>query len=110
MSTRNYDAQELTKLKRDRNEAAFFQRQIVLQNAAQTGVVVNQYNGQTGVYNASKMGDIANGSFTTYYRASPATIISVPCFCVDVSFVPVPQTANINVPIQQPVNDSSPFQ
>ena len=109
MSTRNYDAQELTKLKRDRNEAAFFTRQITLQNAATTGVIVNQYNGQTGVYNASKMGDIANGSFTTYYRASPATIISIPCFCLDASGIPA-ATANINVPIQQPVNDSSPFQ
>jgi hypothetical protein len=108
MSTRNFDAQELTKLKRDRNEAAFFQRQIVLQNAAQPGIAVNQYNGQTGIFNASKMAEIANGSYATYYRASPATVISVPCFCVDVSFVPVPQTANINVPIQQPVNDRSP--
>jgi hypothetical protein len=107
MSARNYDAQTLTKLKRDRNEAAFFQRQITLQNAAQPGVVVNQYNGQTGMFNASKMADIANGSFTTYYRASPATVISIPCFCVDASGIPA-NTANINVPIQQPVNDRSP--
>jgi len=70
-------------------------------------VIVNAYNPQTGNYNASKMNDIDNGSRTTYYRASPATIISVPCVCLDASGIPA-ATQNINVPIQQPVNNSSP--
>ena len=77
------------------------------QNGARSGVSYNAYNPQTGNYNASKMNDIDNGSRTTYYRASPATIISVPCVCLDASGIPA-ATQNINGPIQQPVNNSSP--
>lgn len=107
MSTRNSDASQLTKLKRDRNQAAYFTMINNAQAAAPNGVIVNSYNPQTGNYNASKIGDIDNGSRTTYYRASPATIVSVPCFCTDASPTP---TVNENVPIQQPVNDGSPQQ
>lgn len=107
MSTRNSDASQLTKLKRDRNQATYFSMVRDAQNRAQSGVIVNAYNPQTGNYNASKMNDIDNGSYTTYYRASPATIISVPCICLDASGIPA-ATQNINVPIQQPVNNSSP--
>jgi|APCry1669189534_1035231.scaffolds.fasta_scaffold35251_3 gentisate 1,2-dioxygenase len=109
MSTRNYDSSQLTWLKRDRNQAAFFTLINNAQAAAQGGVIVNSYNPQTGNYNASKMNDIDNGSRTTYYRSTPATIISVPCFCVDASGIPA-ATQNENVPIQQPVNDASPQQ
>lgn len=105
MSTRNSDASQLTKLKRDRNQAAFFTLINNAQAAAPNGVIVNSYNPQTGNYNASKMNDIDNGSRTTYYRSSPATIVSVPCICTDTS---TPPTQNENVPIKQPVNDASP--
>ena len=107
MSTRNSDASQLTKLKRDRNQATYFSMIRDAQNRAQSGVIVNAYNPQTGNYNASKMNDIDNGSRTTYYRSSPATIISVPCVCQDPSGIPA-ATQNINVPIQRPVNNSSP--
>lgn len=107
MSARNSDASQLTKLKRDRNQAAFFNRINTLQAAAQPGVIVNSVNPQTGKYDSSKMADIANGSYTTYYRASPSTVIDIPCFCSG-SDVVVTSRINVNQPIQQPVNDHSP--
>lgn len=112
MSTRNYDAKRLTELKRDRNEAAFFDRARVQANAAQTGVFVPQFNPQTGMYNSSKFAEISNGAMNVFYRASPATIISLsPTFLRDVSGnTPAAATQNINVPIYQPVNDFSPVQ
>jgi hypothetical protein len=66
MSTRNSDASQLTKLKRDRNQATYFSMIRDAQNRATSGVIVNAYNPQTGNYNASKMNDIDNGSRTTY--------------------------------------------
>jgi hypothetical protein len=107
MSTRNSDASQLTKLKRDRNQATYFSMLRDAQNGARSGVSYNAYNPQTGNYNASKMNDIDNGSRTTYYRASPATVVSVPCICTDATTA---NTLNVNVPIQQPVNDGSPQQ
>jgi len=104
-----YDSSTLTKLKSDRNQAAYFVRQGNLQAAAQPGVFVQNVNPQSGVFDASKFGDIANGSINTYYRSSPATIISFSPTFLDVSGNTYPTaTANINVPIYQPVNDNSP--
>ena len=109
MSTRNYDAKRLTELKRDRNEAAYFSRQNQQAAAAQTGVYVPQFNPQSGVYDSSKFTEISNGAMNVFYRASPATIISLSPTYLDVSGnTPLPATQNINVPIYQPVNDNSP--
>ena len=105
-----YDSSTLTKLKSDRNQAAYFNRQGNLRETAPNGVFVQQFNPQTGTFDASKMGDITTGSINTFYRSSPATIISFSPTYLDVSGQNYPTniTANINVPIYQPVNDNSP--
>lgn len=104
-----YDSSTLTKLKSDRNQAAYFSRQGQLQTAAQPGVFVQSYNPQSGLFDASKIGDITNGSINTFYRSSPATVISYSPTYLEVSGnVVYSATANINVPIVQPVNDNSP--
>ena len=105
MSCRNSDASQLTVLKQNRTQAAFFNQRRALQNAAQPGIFVAQVNPQTGVDTNSRILNYENGNYTTYYRASPATIVSVPCDCPDAAPRP---TANQNVPVQQPVNDASP--
>ena len=105
MSCRNSDASQLTLLKQSRTQAAFFNQRRALQNAAQTGVFVAQVNPQTGVDTNSRILNYNDGNYTTYYRASPATIISVPCDCSDATAKPV---MNENVPVQQPVNSDSP--
>ena len=104
-----YDSSTLTKLKSDRNQASYFSRQAARQQAAQPGVYVSGTNPQTGTFDASKFNDIVNGSINTFYRSSPATIISFSPTFLDVSGNVYPvATANINVPIYQPVNDNSP--
>jgi hypothetical protein len=104
-----YDSSTLTKLKGDRNQAAYVVRQNNLKAAAQPGVFVQSYNPQSGTFDASKYTDIVNGSINTFYRSSPATIISLSPTFLDVSgSTPTPATQNINVPIFQPVNDNSP--
>ena len=104
-----YDASTLTKLKSDRNQAAYFVRQNNLKENTQPGVFVQSYNPQSGTFDASKFTDIVNGSINTFYRSSPATVISLSPSFLDVSgSAPTPATQNINVPIFQPVNDISP--
>ena len=104
-----FDSSTLTKLKSDRNQAAYFSRQNQIQTAAQPGVFVPSYNPQSGLFDASKMGDITNGSINTFYRSSPATVISYSPTYLEVSGnVVYTATQNINVPIVQPVNDNSP--
>ena len=105
MSCRNSDASQLTLLKQSRTQAAFFNQRRALQNAAQTGVFVAQVNPQTGVDTNSRILNYNDGNYTTYYRASPATVVSVPCDCSDATTTP---TMNENVPVQQPVNAESP--
>jgi hypothetical protein len=104
-----FDSSTLTKLKGDRNQAAFFSRQSQLQAAAQPGIFVPSYNPQSGLFDASKIGDITTGSINTFYRSSPATVISYSPTYLEVSGnVVYVATANENVPIIQPVNDNSP--
>jgi len=104
-----YDSSTLTKLKGDRNQAAFTSRQSRLQAAAQPGVFVPNYNPQSGTFDASKFTEITPGSMNVFYRSSPATVISLSPTYLDVSGnTPAPATVNINVPIYQPVNDNSP--
>ena len=119
MSLRNSDCSQLTKLKADRNQAAFFTKARARQNIAQPGVFVGTYNPQSGNFNASKITEIAVGSQTTYYRASPNTVISTPnLYTVDLSTQTVvnacdcsliiPGGNNVTNPVIQPVNDFSP--
>jgi hypothetical protein len=104
-----YDSSTLTKLKGDRNQAAFTFRQSKLLAAAQPGVFVPAYNPQSGTFDASKFTQITPGSMNDFYRSSPATVISLSPTFLDVSGnIPAPATININVPIYQPVNDNSP--
>ena len=106
-----YDSSTLTKLKSDRNQSSYFIRQQSLQAAAQPGVFVQSYNPQSGTFDASKFTDIKNGSINTFYRSSPATIISYSPTYLDVSGAVIYSTTqNINVPIVQPVNNCSPLQ
>jgi hypothetical protein len=92
MSTRNSDASQLTKEKRNRNEAAFFNRTQLQINAAQNGVFVQGVNPQSGVYDASKFGEISLSP--TYLDISGNE--------------PRPAQSNYNVPFYQPINDNSP--
>jgi len=119
MSLRNSDCSELTKLRANRNQAAFFTRARAVQDVAPTGVFVQGYNPQSGNYNASKITDITLGSSTVTYRANPNTVISVPCLA---TVIPNTLTVglacdgtfdisggrNISNPVSQPVNDASP--
>jgi hypothetical protein len=120
MSLRNSDCSQLTKLKADRNQAAFFTKARARQNVALTGTFVPTYNPQSGYYNASKITEITTGSQTVYYRANPNTVVSTPnlytvdqvnqavvnaCECT----LTLPSNGNsITNPISQPVNDFSP--
>jgi len=119
MSLRNSDCSQLTKLKGDRNQAAYFTRVRAAQNVALTGTFVQGYNPQSGNYNASKITDITLGSSNVYYRANPNTVVSVPClYGVQPNSTTViaecngnaaiTTTNNVTNPINQPVNDASP--
>jgi hypothetical protein len=119
MSLRNSDCSQLTKLKADRNQAAFFTKARARQNVALTGIYVPTYNPQSGSFDASKIPDIATGSQTVYYRANPNTVISSPnLYTVDQATQSVVNACectlnitggtSITNPISQPVNDFSP--
>jgi hypothetical protein len=119
MSLRNSDCSELTKLKANRNQAAYFTRVRAVQNVALGGVFVQPYNPQSGNYNAAKITDIRLGSSTTTYRANPNTVVSAPClYGVSPNSLTLTTPCNGNVaitggmnisnPINQPVNDASP--
>jgi hypothetical protein len=119
MSLRNSDCSQLTKLKADRNQAAFFTKARAIQNLVVPGTFVPLYNPQSGYYNASKITEITTGSQTVYYRANPNTVISTPivyavnqagddivnaCECK----LTITGGNSIVNPISQPVNDFSP--
>ena len=75
MTTRTQDASYLTQLKASQNQAYFFNRQ-----------VANGYpstNPQSGVYDASKLGDLTVGIITPIQRLpGPIVILPVPaCSC-----------------------------
>jgi hypothetical protein len=75
MTTRTQDASYLTQLKASQNQAYFFNRQ-----------VANGYpstNPQSGVYDASKLGDLTQGVITPIQRLpGPIEITPVPaCSC-----------------------------
>lgn len=81
MTQRNYDASVLTSLRRDRAAADFFKRQRLLTDQSNPLVVYPSINPQTSNYDASVMGQIANGSSTTWTKPCLLSIPSVPCSC-----------------------------
>jgi len=81
MTQRNYDASVLTALRRDRAAADFFKRQRLLTDRSNPLVAYPIINPQTSNYDASVMGQIANGSFTTWSKPCILSISSVPCSC-----------------------------
>ena len=119
MSLRNSDCSQLTKLRADRNQAAFFTKARARQNIAIPGTFVPLYNPQSGTFDASKIVEIATGSQTVYYRANPNTVISTPIlFKVNQAGDDIVNACECNLtitggnsivnPISQPVNDLSP--
>jgi len=81
MTQRNYDASVLTFLRRDRAASDFFKRQRLLTDQSDPLVVYPSINPQTSNYDASVMGQIANGSYTTWTKPCILSIPSVPCSC-----------------------------
>ena len=81
MTQRNYDASMLTALRRDRAAADFFKRQRLLTDQSNPLFVYPSINPQTSNYDASVMGQIATGSFTTWTKPCLLSIPSVPCSC-----------------------------
>ena len=75
MTTRTQDASYLTQLKAAQNQAYFFNRQVT--NGYPTA------NPQSGVYDASKLGDLTVGVITPIQRLpGPIVITPVPaCSC-----------------------------
>jgi hypothetical protein len=120
MSLRNSDCSQLTKLKADRNQAAFFSRRVAAQAIATPGTFIAAYNPQSGCFDASKITEITTGSQTVYYRANPNTVVSTPnLYTVDQATQTIVNACECNLtlptngtsitnPISQPVNDFSP--
>ena len=75
MTTRTQDASYLTQLKAAQSQAYFFNRQVT--NGYPTA------NPQSGVYDASKLGDLTVGVITPIQRLpGPIVILPVPaCSC-----------------------------
>lgn len=103
----------LTKLKKDRNQSAFFTAQKQRNNAVNVpGISYPQFNPQTGNYDVSKVVDITAGGFTVYSRSQGKTLISVPCECgtdngLVANTIPAGFAPNFG-PVSQPVGDNSP--
>jgi hypothetical protein len=57
---------------------SFFSQRSTVQNNAKTGVYFRGINPQTGVTAQSSVNNLDNGDYTTYYRAFPTTVVSVP--------------------------------
>ena len=82
MTQRNYDASMLTFLMRDRANANFYKRQAYLTNtAANPATNYPLGNPQSGNFDASLIGNVAAGSYTTYTKAALLSVPSVPCSC-----------------------------
>ena len=90
MTTRNYDSSDLTRLIRDRAQYSNFQLRTIAQNRATNGVYVRGVNPQTGITAQSEVNNLSNGDYTTYYRAFPTTIISVPFNTLGLTDAPAP--------------------
>jgi len=78
MGTRNFDSSDLIRLTRDRTQFSFFSQRSTEQTTAKDGVYVRGINPQTGVTAQSSVNNLNNGDYTTYYRAFPTTVVSVP--------------------------------
>ena len=91
MTQRNYDASMLTFLMRDRANANFYKRQAYLTNtSANPAINYPLGNPQSGNFDASLIGNVAAGSYTTYTKAALLSVPSVPCSCEVLGLPPVP--------------------
>jgi hypothetical protein len=81
MSTRNFDASLLTKLRGDGTAAAFFFRQQQLQTSAQPGIGVKVTNPQTGNFDASNLTAVREGNTPQTAQYFPTKITVMPCSC-----------------------------
>lgn len=104
MTTRNYDSSQLTKLRGDRNMAYFYTRQQVASkaNSAQgSSAVLQTFNGQTGVWDSSKLAEIAVGKqMDTNRTTNGATVNNYSCACVlQQSYAQVPPNTPVAVTI-----------
>lgn len=111
MTTRNYDSSQLTKLRGDRNMAYFFTRQQVVSkaNSAQGSSAVRQtFNGQTGMWDSSKLAEIAVGKqMDTNRTTGGATVNNYSCACIlQQSYAQVPQNQPVVVTVP-PVGPAS---
>ena len=103
MTTRNYDSSDLTRLIRDRVQFNNFQMRVTAQNSAAGGIYVRGINPQTGNTADSLIDNLSNGDYTTYYRAFPTTVISVPCNMLCQS------TTTVATPVPDPSPDTTSF-
>jgi len=111
MTTRNYDSSQLTKLRGDRNIAYFFTRQQVVSKANSangSSAVLPTFNGQTGVWDSSKLTELAVGIQTDTNRTTGgATVNNYSCACVlQQSYAQVPPNnpVTIDIPAAGPAN------
>lgn len=81
MSTRNFDASLLTKLRGDGTAAAFFFRQQQVQTTVQQGVAVKVTNPQTGNFDASNLTAVHVGNTPQTAQYFPTKITVMPCSC-----------------------------
>jgi len=90
MTTRNYDSSDLTRLIRDRAQYSAYSIRTTVQNSAPNGIDVPGINPQTGITAQSEVNNLINGGYTTYYRAFPTTVISVPFNTLGLTNTPGP--------------------
>ena len=81
MSTRNFDASLLTKLRGDSTAAAFFFRQQQIQTTVQPGIGVNITNPQTGNFDSSNLTAVRVGNTPQTAQFFPTKITEMPCSC-----------------------------
>lgn len=81
MSTRNFDASLLTKLRGDGTAAAFFFRQQQVQTTVQPGIAVKVTNPQTGNFDSSSLTAVREGNTPQTAQYFPTKITVMPCSC-----------------------------
>ncbi len=81
MSTRNFDASLLTKIRSDSTAAAFFFRQQQVQTTVQPGIGVKVTNPQTGNFDSSNLTAVRVGNTPQTAQYFPTKITEMPCSC-----------------------------
>lgn len=81
MSTRNFDASLLTKIRSDSTAAAFFFRQQQIQTTVQPGIAVKVTNPQSGNFDSSNLTAVRVGNTPQTAQFFPTKITEMPCSC-----------------------------